>query len=294
MIEPLGEVGRIAACPPADVVGQEQLASPLNRSEAIAVAPLFAVEFPLTSLFLATDEIPYLVYLYLHSGEVLHFSRPKSFGVAADSLQEVQKGVAVDACNPLDGTNRVAFQQQPEAQNRLGLFQPHFSQGLGLLLDPRLATNVSVDGIGVGHDRRFCTDTELSSLDTSLWALGACQAQRSYVMFGFVNAVLLFVALLMRCMARLSPAGNYVDKWMTRHKSALWSLHVVQMLALATWGGMVLTSTDLCSRAAAGASEWRTLALQVCVFILPAHAALLLVIGCATMVAAHTLPKCCR
>ena len=140
MIEPLGEVGRIAACPPADVVGQEQLASPLNRSEAIAVAPLFAVEFPLTSLFLATDEIPYLVYLYLHSGEVLHFSRPKSFGVAADSLQEVQKGVAVDACNPLDGTNRVAFQQQPEAQNRLGLFQPHFSQGLGLLLDPRLAT----------------------------------------------------------------------------------------------------------------------------------------------------------
>jgi hypothetical protein len=116
---------------------QEHLGVALDGREAVGVPAFFGVSVSLLRLLLTKNETPNLVGLHVLGWNPLHDLLKESLAFIASFNHRGQDRVAVDVGKPLCGPDRVAFQNEPKGQDRLGHGEPSPIRGASAFVRKR-------------------------------------------------------------------------------------------------------------------------------------------------------------
>jgi hypothetical protein len=102
----------IAGRAPSKMPSQHELCIAFDGDETIGI-PSHRVAVRV-AFFLASDESPYLITLNVSYGKVVDGSLHEALAVVANDYEQVEDGVAVDACDSFNRTHRYTFDEQAE------------------------------------------------------------------------------------------------------------------------------------------------------------------------------------
>jgi hypothetical protein len=133
LLELVGKGERIRGGTLAKVPSDDHLGIALNRGEAIGIAELFALVLPLPRFFLAPDESPDFINLDIGYWNPLYYRLHERFALLACLDHRADDRVAVNAGQPFNRANRVAFQEHAQAEDDCRWREPtpiHRARGL--------------------------------------------------------------------------------------------------------------------------------------------------------------------